>query len=304
VRCPTLILGGPPKCGTSSLFGWLADHPGIAVPAVKETFYFVDRDSPFFKPEANVHLHGTEGYRNYLRAAKPAARHLLDGTTHTIYQHSVIDLLAELDPQPHLIFVLRKPSRRVYSSFQFARHNLAAVDPGLSFAGYVRRVRERRFEELRRWVAFERTFQVLCRDLELSRYVEHLLPWRERFDRERLHLLLFEEMCADPRTVVAALAARIDVDPGFYADYAFAAANPTVRVRGPRLHRLARRLARVVPRNRVTSAGYRLYLALQQRGRPRPSPEDAEALAELDEHFAPCNERLARAFDLDLGAWG
>jgi hypothetical protein len=297
------MLAGPPKCGTSSLFGWLADHPEVAVPAVKETFYFVDRDSPFFKLDANVHLHGVEGYRKVFAGKPPSVRHLLDGTTHTIYQKSVIDLVADLEPRPHFVFVLRKPSQRVYSSFRFARHNLANVDPALSFARYVRLVREGRLEELRTYFRFERSFYVLSRDLGYSRYVEHLRPWSERFDPQFFHVLLFEEMVADPRTVVRGLAERIGLDAGFYDDYTFAAANPTVEVRSPGLHRLARTLARVVPKNRVTSAVYRRYLALQRRGRPPTSPEDAEALAELDELFAPWNDRLAETFGLDLGAW-
>ncbi len=300
---PILLLGGPPKCGTSSLFGWLRRHPQIAASRIKETFYFIDRDSPFFKPEANVHSHGTEGFQKYFGGSLTDACYLLDGTTHTLYQKSVIDLLADLDPRPHLVFVLRKPSRRMYSSFLFAQHHRATLSPELSFAEFVRQALDGRVEELRSSFSFERSFYVLSRDLEYSRYVEHLGLWRERFGHDRFHLLLFEEMCEDPLAVVSDLADRIGIDPSFFDGHEFPVLNATIRMRSYRLHSLVRRISQAIPKIRVTSAGYRLYLAAQRRGRPPASPEDLQALAELDEYFAPWNQRLASEFGLDLGVW-
>jgi hypothetical protein len=43
---PNLVIAGAPKCGTSSLFYWLADHPQACGSTVKETFYLMDEEHP------------------------------------------------------------------------------------------------------------------------------------------------------------------------------------------------------------------------------------------------------------------
>jgi hypothetical protein len=71
---PNLIIGGAPKCGTSSLFQWLADHPEVCGSRVKEIFYLMDRDHPLLKAESNFHNHGLCGYESYFKKAQYAFR--------------------------------------------------------------------------------------------------------------------------------------------------------------------------------------------------------------------------------------
>ena len=42
---PNLVIAGAPRCGTSSLFRWLADHPNVCTSAATETRYLLDADS-------------------------------------------------------------------------------------------------------------------------------------------------------------------------------------------------------------------------------------------------------------------
>ena len=57
---PNLIIGGSPKCGTSSLFYWLKDHPEICASDIKETGFLLDKVWSF--NEVNYITHGLEGY--------------------------------------------------------------------------------------------------------------------------------------------------------------------------------------------------------------------------------------------------
>jgi hypothetical protein len=45
---PNLIVAGAPKCVTSSLFQWIADHPEAEGARIKETCYFNDLSSHVF----------------------------------------------------------------------------------------------------------------------------------------------------------------------------------------------------------------------------------------------------------------
>jgi len=308
---PISVLAGPPKCGTSSLFRWLADHPAVTPARVKETFYLVDEDSPLRRPGASFHdgashERGVAGYRGCFPTPGAGCRLLLEATTHYLYQRTAREVLAALGPPGHAVFVLRKPSERIYSSYRYTQHHLGAFDPEVSFARFQRLLREGRVEELRHHARSPRSFWVLTRDVAYSRYLEHLRPWRRSFGDDRFHVLVFERLRADPRGEVTRLAARLGLDPGFYDDYDFAPFNETFEPRSRLLHRWLRRLAGWLPKNRLTRAGHRGYLALQRRrgGSGERSAEDRAALEELDEHFRPHNAELAAELGLDLTPWG
>ena len=299
---PNLWILGPPKCGTSSLFRWLADHPQVAAASEKEPFYLVDPESPFRRPEANFTDHGFAGYDRYLPEPCPQPFRL-DGTTHTLFQRTAVEVLADLDPAPWAVAVLRKPSERIYSSFQFTRHVLAALDPTLGFAEFCE-LRERGdTATLERRSRRPRSLWVLLRDLEYSDYHRWLEPWHRGLG-DRLRLLVFERLSAEPKTVTT-LASELGLDPTFYDDYDFPRLNRTFRARSPWLHRWARALRPRVPRHPATLALYRFYLRFQKRRRaPEPRPaEDLEWLARLDQRFLEANQRLAETFDLDLDPW-
>ncbi len=55
---PNLFIAGAPKCGTSSLYFWLSDHPEVCASTPKEPFYFIDKGYSEFKKESNYHVHG------------------------------------------------------------------------------------------------------------------------------------------------------------------------------------------------------------------------------------------------------
>src|SRR5881394_1202704 len=64
---PNAVIGGAPKCGTSSAFTWLLQHPQVCGSKPKETCYLLDADDPLCQPDANWHTHGLEGYAAYFR---------------------------------------------------------------------------------------------------------------------------------------------------------------------------------------------------------------------------------------------
>ncbi|MCA1816354.1 MAG: hypothetical protein LC746_08105, partial [Acidobacteria bacterium] len=118
------------------------------------------------------------------------------------------------------------------------------------------------------------------------------------------HVLLFEDMRANPRDFMKNLAARIWIDPSFYDAYDFRARNETYGVRYRALHRGARRLNRLAPSWGLKAALKTVYVKAQSGGDGGgKTPEDARALADLEREFRPFNARLAAEFGLDLSAW-
>jgi hypothetical protein len=301
---PNLVIAGAPKCGTSSLFRWLADHPRACGSSVKETFYLMDEGHPLRRAEANYHSHGLEGYGRYFAHCPADSQLVFEATTHYIYQQTALDVLARLEPAPRVLFLLRKPSERVYSSYQYTKNNLANLSGHITFRQFVEMVGTEGDD-----ASFDRAAResahVLKNDIRYSRYVEYIPRWRERLGPERVSVLLFEEMRRDPRSFMRRLALEVGLDPSFYDAYSFPVRNETVRVRRQALHRGARKFEGLIPAGAVRGMLKSLYLKLQTDGggRPQRSAEDEAALAALEREFRPYNQRLAEELGLDLSLW-
>lgn len=300
VILPNLILAGAPKSGTSSLFALLAAHPEICASTPKETFYFVDQHNPLLRPAANYHATGLEAYRFFAGSRAAKARYFLEGTTHYLYQQTALEFFAGLASPPQLIFLLRKPADRIFSSFSYTQNNLARLDKTVSFAQFTDLLLEGNLAKIRDKFYSEKSFFVLSHDLHYSEYETFLSRWRDRLPPENLHIFLFEQLIQNPQSVLETLIARL----GLHSHQAEPIASPqnqTRPIKHALLHRTLRQVAPHLPDLPIKQQLKSLYLRLQSQ--PDGTPPDRTALQQLDRYFAPHNQRLAAAFDLDLSAW-
>jgi len=302
---PNLVIAGAPKCGTSSLFNWLTVHPQVCGSRAKEPFYLMDQEHPKRRTQRNYHDYGLKGYESFFKNCKKHHKIVVEATTHYIYQETAREVLASLPTQPRIAFVLRKPSERLYSSFGYTKYNRGTVRRDISFADFVRFVKNPSEAGSPDWV-WGQSAWLLPRDLQYCRYVEYLCKWRESVGRERIHIILFENLRADPKRAMIELCGWLGLDASFYDSYAFPARNPTRSLRNLGVHRMVKALA-----DRVQSGAFKelfkpFYFALQTKtvtsAIPRTSADEA-VLAELEEEFRPYNEQLAREFGLDLSPW-
>lgn len=300
---PNLIIAGAPKCGTSSLFNWLVDHPDVCGSSVKETFFLMDEENPLRRKACNFHDHGLAAYSDFFPDCSARDKVVVEATTHYLYQQTAREVLASLATEPKIIFVLRKPSDRVYSSFSYTRNNLGRVTGDLSFPEFLRLAESDPAGGALKGL-FGPSGYVLARDIQYSRYVEFLLAWRKCVGAGRMRILLFEEMSTDPRRMVEGLCIWLGINPSFYDGYDFAARNQTVGVRSPRLQRLAITLAGSTGDSKLKRLLKRVYLRLQadRAGKGRPVADEA-ALRALERDFKPWNAELAAQFGLNLDCW-
>jgi hypothetical protein len=300
VILPNVIIAGAPRSGTTSLFTWLADHPEVCGSRVKETRFLLDRGDPGFNPDLNYHDHGLASYETYFEHCRAAnARVILEATPHYLYQDTASSVLAELDPLPHIVFVLRKPSNRIYSYYQFARNDRALLPSELTFRQFVSLAKEG-------WPGRE-TRGYVREVVDQSRYLDHLRRWLDRFPGSHLHVFLFEELVSSPHQVGRRVAEQIGIDPDFYAGYPFRPRNPAYRVRWHRLHKTRRALGRRLPsrpKSLLKRATQKAYSRLNVQARSSAgSDEEKDVLAQLDREFQAQNELLSRVLRMDLSAW-
>lgn len=306
---PDLFIAGVRRCGTTSLFRWLADHPDVCASSTKETAYLMDPDSPNFRSEANWHDHGPAGYRQFFAHCHGQA-HRLEATTRYIHQRTARSVLAGQDPQPHIIIMLRDPTERIYSVYRYAINNRGTLLPDTSFAQFVNAIRQGRPQELFQFSTDDPAgremageMALIQEEIDYGRYVEVLRLWREAIEPGKLHVYLLEDMRLDASRFMTRLCREVELDPSPFMEQRLEPQNQSVLISARRLHRITRNLAPKVPRNAVTRGLYKVYLSLQHKQRPNSRDEDDSMLAQLCEYYKPFNRALGAEFDLDLSSW-
>ncbi len=294
---PNAIIAGAPKCGTTTLFRWLSDHPQVVTSFEKETYYLLDEDHPQLRPHVNYHTRGISGYHSLFPVADGGV--VLESTPQYIYQQTALQVLPTFAEPPRIVVILRKPAERVYSSYQFTRNNLSDLHGGVSFARYLELAKHDRAELSR---LAPQTHFVLGNELMYSRYVDYVSAWLAHYPQGRLHVALFEDLKSDPKIFMERLCTFLGIDARFYDRYAFVSKNETMRIRNQFWHRRVLRLGKFVAGTGLRKFLKTIYLRAQRDDTPVPQ-EDKAALAALAEEYREPNRELAELLKVDLSLW-
>ncbi|MEM8980563.1 MAG: sulfotransferase [Pseudomonadota bacterium] len=173
-----LFFVGPGRCGTTWLYETLSHWPGIAVPHLKETGIFLDRD-PDVEKQA-LKLWRSEGLKadfsnTYCADADVAAR---------IQAHN---------PHAKIIFTVRAPLTRALSHFGFLKRN-GQIPPKTQLDAYL---------------AGGDSWQIL----ERCDYAQLMAPFEARFPKEQILILAYEDLQKDPNGYLSRLRGFLGLKP-------------------------------------------------------------------------------------------
>ncbi len=292
---------GAPKCGTSSLFRWLTAHPRVSGPEEqKELFFFMDAGHPLAK-EPNVHTATLAAYETLFPSD---AKLRVEGTTHYLYQKTARRHLSQMDNRPLIIAVVRDPARRVWSSFQYTRNNLARMDPSLSFDQYVEWALQKELEKIADHISHPGSAYVLARDVKYGCYVNFLRRWRDAVGQDRLFVVSFNSVVSGSGNLCRKIASLLEVDESLYRDFDFGAKNTTYETVSQSVQTWARRIGRWIPRNRFREWVKKVYMeAATTEDLSSHTKEQKRALQQLRDYYASYNEQLKEEFGIDVSSW-
>lgn len=185
---PDAMIIGALKCGTSSLHDCLAQHPHVIAPLHKEVQYF----------DSNLG-HGERWYRaNFGKVGERGLN--LEHSPHYLFHPEVPARARALVPDAKLIVLLRNPVRRAYWHYWHERdtrhetltfEEAIAAEPQRLADGQAKLARGERS-------AAHQHFSYLAR----GRYAEQVRRWLQHYPRERLLVLRFEDLAANPTAVL------------------------------------------------------------------------------------------------------
>lgn len=290
-RLPDFVIIGAARCGTTSLYAYLREHPQVFMSSEKETDYFSLGDLPSDEVPALAapwRAKTRAEYDAFFRDAGDARAVGEASPTYLFYPRSA-ERLRQAIPDAKLICVLRDPVERAYSHFALARK--MGFEPETDFEAAVAREDERwRTDRSMRFTYTRASF-----------YRDGLAEFFARFPRERILVLRFEDLSADTAGTMRRIHAFVGVDPEFVADVAvrhnrsMLPKSGLVREAFGRPFRVRRFLQRNLPPRLVTRLGNLIM---------RPPPVLAKDVrARLLPRFVDDVRRLEMLLDLDLAAW-
>jgi hypothetical protein len=193
---PNLFLIGAMKSGSTTLHELLAEHPQICMSEPKEPCYFVDPGllKDMWPEMWRMGFWKSEAAYLELFKAKPEAIYL--GESSTDYSKlpkvaGVVERLAAYNPEAKIVYIMRDPVERSISHYwHMAEHRGETRGP----------------------------MEAILNDphyTDVSNYAMQLRPYLERFGRERIHVLTFEELTRTPLPTVKRVFAWLGVDTAF-----------------------------------------------------------------------------------------
>jgi hypothetical protein len=283
------------KGGSTALYEGLRRHPQIFMPFHKEPLYFGDD---------LTRRYGRMSLDDYLRLFRDAEPGQRSGEASTWYLYSTTAAreIKEFSPDAQITVMLRNPVDVMY-----AQHNqliFNAMEPLTDFAEALDAEEDRRAgRRLPPWpINVENLFY-----RHSVRFAEQLERYFEVFGRDRVHVMLHDDLVRDGAGVIRGYLEFLGVDATLAA--APPTANENRKVKSARLQRLIfmpRVLMPVAPMLRrfplVRAVRTRL-LKMNSEAKPR-APMDPALRRQLLDEFRPEIERLSRLIDRDLlSAW-
>lgn len=204
---PTFIIIGAAKAGTTALYWYCAEHPGVFMSPVKETFYFAygrDASGNLLYGDPDVHRFPVTTQAEYEALFSDASGAVAIGEASPIYLEcpQSADRIRSLIPDVRLVCTLRHPVDRAFSDYLM----------------YIRR-RNRPFDPARDLSRTADWARPDSRWMQLGRYHPQLLRYYERFPRPQLHVMLTGDLKRNAVGAVQELYRFIGVDPSFSPDF-------------------------------------------------------------------------------------
>ena len=112
VFLPDFFIIGAPKCGTTTLYRWLSEHPAVFAPNKEPCFFSQDIYS---SAELSTHIPTLEAYCAIFRPPNASYHISGEATPKYLYSDRALREIARLRPDAKLIICLRDPAELVIS---------------------------------------------------------------------------------------------------------------------------------------------------------------------------------------------
>ncbi|MBO1513128.1 sulfotransferase family protein [Metabacillus bambusae] len=187
---PHFLIIGAQKCGTTSLYNYLIQHPQI-IPALSKEVHFFDI---YFEK-------GMDWYRNQFPSLESKRWITGEASPYYLFHPHAPKRIHQFIPKIKLIVLLRNPVDRAYSHYH---HQVRMGTEPLSFNEAIKkeesRLKPERIEILKNENYHSPIYQN-CSYLARGRYVEQLKNWMNFFSMEQFLIIRSEDFYSNPTLI-------------------------------------------------------------------------------------------------------
>ncbi len=177
-----VLLIGAQKAGTTSLYRYMGQHPDIVFSRVKEITYFIDEE----------HYARGEGYYHEFFPATVGNRVVASSHVHMLASEAAPERVRKYNPGMRFVVLLRHPSERAWSAYNYAKRNGWEKDDIDIMAAL-------QLERSRLGSSSHRDWRDLAYGFN-GLYASHLSRWLEFFPREQFLILRTVDLNTDPKS--------------------------------------------------------------------------------------------------------
>lgn len=227
---PNFLIVGAAKCGTTSLYEYLREHPEVFMPEWKEPCFFLSRpayglESAIEKPEDYEALFSV--VRNEKAIGEASPPYLYD-------QQSAKKIADYLGKDVKIIIILRNPIDMVYSLWGYI---VAHGHESLQFFDAIRVAVDRlRDEGFKRACTINKIWIYNYSYIDRAKYSKQVKKFIQIFGREKVKVYIFEEFFSKPLESYSDVCEFLSISDDFYPD--FKQHNPVFEYRSDLIHRI------------------------------------------------------------------
>ncbi len=276
---PDFIIGGAPKCGTSSLFQYLGQHPEVFTSDPKEPHFFASEGG-----EKKVRgMKFTRGEYEDLFDEKRTEQVAGEASTgYLFHADTAAPKIKKVIPDVRLIFILRNPIERCRSEYWYRLHT-GSIPFSRPFSSCV--------SDPSHWI------------FHGSEYKRGLSTFLSNFSQEKILILLTKDLSENSEKTLRRVCRHIGVKSDFSFDFSVRH-NET---KYPRSVRLCRWIGRVTPGFSQWAAKTKWLRGLRSRllfstGAEKPPMSESDR-KELADRYEKDIEELEHLIGRDLSHW-
>ena len=201
---PNFYIVGAVKSGTTSLYAYLRQHPQVFLPGRKEPHFFTQPRPSREQAHLIRYVADAEHYHHLYRGADAFPR-IGDASPSYLWCPEAAQRIHQVAPDAKIIVILRDPVERAYAQY------LMDFTEGAIHLPFAQALR-------RDWERPDKGWGVSQLYVELGQYSEQIRRYQTLFGRDRVLVLLLEDLKKRPRTVLETVAEFLEIDPGPIAD--------------------------------------------------------------------------------------
>jgi Sulfotransferase family len=192
---PNFFIVGAQKAGTTSLYFYLKEIPGVYMSPLKEMFYFapnaVQSNASDVIRDKEEYLRFFENARGYTAVGEATPIYLWDPDAPKLIHQTV--------PHARIIMSLRDPIERAYSNYLMKKKY-----SGMNISFYDDLMRDSKSQE--------KLFGRSQLYVEFGKYYEQVKRYFDIFGREQVKVMIFEEFIRHPEQTVNEVLAFLGVN--------------------------------------------------------------------------------------------